>query len=181
MRRQLFALVITLGAIATACGGANDQDRDALERFRTDPLFATAPPGGEPTKDTLRPGIPTRGNAFPGEGVSRFIVLDGITLDVGGTIDWYVDVLTEQGWSEITVECLIIARSDDRDRFILNARRRIDAGVVDAAFLTVEHRKAGDVQTTVSISIPFHDTDPFPEPDPDLPPDTSCVADALAD
>jgi hypothetical protein len=181
MRRQLFALVITLGALATACGGTNDQDRDALERFRTDPLFETSPPGGVLTKDTIRPGIPSRGDAFPGESVARFAAWRSITLDAATTIDWYVGVLTDQGWHEITVDCKIVAQTEDEDLFRVSARRRVDEGVVDSAGVTVENDEAETIKITVTTWIPFHDTDPLPEPDPDIPPDTSCVADALAD
>ena len=188
MRRRLFALVITLGALVitlgaltTACGGANDQDRVALERFSADPLFETSPPGSELTKDTIRPGIPTRGNAFPGESVARFTAWRGVTLDAAATIDWYVDVLTDQGWHEITVDCKIVAQTEDEDLFSVSARRRVDDGVVDSAGVTVVYDEAQTIKITVSTWIPFHDTDPLAEPDPDLPPDTSCVADALAD
>lgn len=181
VRRHLLALVITLGALTTACGGANDQDRQARERFRTDPLFETSPPGAEQTRDVLNPGSPTRGEAFPGEGVSRSMGWRSVSLDIGDTIAWYVETLTDQGWHAITVDCRTLARTEDRDKFILTARRRIDAGVVDSARITVQHDENQSVKTTLNLSIPFHDTDPFPEPDPDVPPDTSCVADALAD
>lgn len=181
MRRCCFALVIALGALTTACGGANDQDRQAFERFRTDPLFAVAPAGTAIERDTVTAGAPWRGESRPGQDHARAVYMPTVSMPAARLATMYVEALENLGWEEISVECPTAPTPDITDLYVLRARRTAESGVVDAVRILATDRQDANTSASIVMSTPYHDADPFPEPDPDVPPDTSCVAAALAD
>jgi len=170
MRR---GLAIALAAVMLAgCGGLDDRDREALEAFQNDPLFEIVPPGATKARDFLTPGSPDRSESRPGSANNRHVSWDDVDGTPEQVIQTYVVALQELGWHEIVLTCADELGAGYGIRAARARDQRVDVVRVGASY---DSSRDGEVGVYIAMDAPHHGSPQYAEPDPDVPPDTTCL------